>query len=139
MTIHSIPTEDLVAELRRRSEVISAALEAADPVTPQVRRVLLAVADAFACPVSRLFRRDRTERVTVPRQAAMVLLRDHVGLAFSDIGGLFGQHHATAIHALNTQPGRMLDPAYASRFRAASAALAAEIAAEASPPATPAS
>lgn len=124
-SIQSIPTEDLVSELRRRRDHLSAALDQADPITPEVRRILLAVADAFGCPVCRLFRRDRTERVTIPRQAAMVLLRSHTGLPYSEIGHLFARDHGTVIHACHTQPGRLLDPDYTRRFRAAEAAVIA--------------
>lgn len=122
-TIDKIPTEVLIGELRRRREDIEQALSAEDPISSEAGRVLLAVSAAWDCPVCRLFRRDRTEAVTVPRQAAMVLLRDVAGLTFARIAEIFGKDHATAMHALSTQPGRLLDPDYARRFHAARAIL----------------
>jgi len=118
-TLTEITTDDLVAELRRRRELISAAIDEHFMETPEVRRVLEAVAHAFGCPVARLFRRSRTDRIVHPRQAAMVLLISHSALNLTEIGRIFGKDHGTVMHARDTHPARLLDPHYAAAFRAA--------------------
>jgi hypothetical protein len=120
--LHLASTEDLLAELRRRRDGIDRAISDHGAIDEPARQILLAVADAFGCPVTRLFRRDRTQGVTIPRQAAMVLLRTHGALTFTQIGAIFSLDHGTVIHARDTQPGRMIDPGYAAKFRAAQTA-----------------
>lgn len=61
--------------------------------------VVSLVAKHFNLRVRDLRSAARSRRVTVPRQVAMYLLREHCALSFPEIGRRFGRHHTTALHS----------------------------------------
>jgi chromosomal replication initiator protein len=65
--------------------------------TPQ--HVLRAVSLVFGVPVEALVAARRDRQVVVPRQVAMLLMREETGASLSDIGAaLGGRDHSTIIH-----------------------------------------
>lgn len=66
-------------------------------VSPE--QVLTAVAEFFNIQMSDLIGRRRQKEVVEPRQIAMYLLRDILGLSYPYIGEKMGRDHTTAIHA----------------------------------------
>lgn len=119
-SLHLVPTDALIAELARRRAMIDKVLSGGSD--PEVVGVVRAVAAAWGMHPTRLFRRDRSQPIAEARQAACVILRQR-GARFSAIGEAFHLDHATAMHAWRTQPARMADEHYRSRFAAALAAL----------------
>ena len=63
-------------------------------------QVIKVVADYFQIPVNDLTGRCRKKSIVEPRQVAMYLLRDTLGLSYPDIGQKLGKRdHTTAIYA----------------------------------------
>lgn len=62
-------------------------------------QVLSAVAEFFNIQMNDLVGRRRQKEVVEPRQIAMYLLRDILGLSYPYIGEKMGRDHTTAIHA----------------------------------------
>jgi len=69
----------------------------AKPVTDI--QVLLAVAEFYQIKTDDLVGRCRKKEVVEPRQVAMYLLRDILGLSYPYIGEKMGRDHTTAIHS----------------------------------------
>lgn len=127
MTLADISTELLVRELRTRPDlptaIDSTTVAERDVETEQI---LLAVADAFNCPLCRLFRPSRSPAVVRSRAVAIVLLRRRTGLTTVEIGEIFHQDRCTVIHACQAHSRRMeCDPTYAANYRRAKSILAA--------------
>jgi chromosomal replication initiator protein len=61
--------------------------------------VIALVARHFNLRVRDLRSSSRSRRITVPRQVAMYLLRQHSQLSFPEIGRRFDRHHTTAMHS----------------------------------------
>jgi chromosomal replication initiator protein len=60
------------------------------------------VAKEWGVPVDGLVSKRRTRELTVPRQVAMYLIRELLGLSLIEIGRLFGgRDHSTVIHSIN--------------------------------------
>jgi chromosomal replication initiator protein len=57
------------------------------------------VARHFNLRVRDLRSSSRSRRITLPRQVAMYLMREHCALSFPDIGRRFGRHHTTVLHS----------------------------------------
>ncbi len=122
-SLEAIPLEDLLAELRRRREAIEAAeLEAG--LRQEWQRLTRSVAEAFGLPPAALWRPGRQEKTTQARQAAMVMMREHLGMTLEAIGEVFGKDHGTVIHALQTHESRLTQPRYRVAYQAATAAVA---------------
>ena len=65
-------------------------------------QVIKAVADYFQIPTNDLIGRCRQKSIVEPRQVAMYLLREVLGLSYPDIGQKLGKKdHTTAIYAFN--------------------------------------
>lgn len=63
-------------------------------------QVIKTVADYFQIPINDLIGRCRKKSIVEPRQVAMYLLRDTLGLSYPDIGQKLGKRdHTTAIYA----------------------------------------
>ena len=63
-------------------------------------QVIKVVADYFQIPVNDLTGRCRKKSIVEPRQVAMYLLRETLGLSYPDIGQKLGKRdHTTAIYA----------------------------------------
>ncbi|MEM9166934.1 MAG: chromosomal replication initiator protein DnaA [Planctomycetota bacterium] len=67
-----------------------------------VERIIEAVTQHFRVRTSDLQGRNRARSVTLPRQVAMYLAREHTRHSLQEIGGFFGgRDHTTVIHAIN--------------------------------------
>jgi len=62
-------------------------------------QVIKAVAEFFSMEMIDLVGRSRKKEVVEPRQIAMYLLRDILGVSYPSIGEKFGRDHTTAIHS----------------------------------------
>jgi chromosomal replication initiator protein len=66
-----------------------------------VTSIQQAVAKDFGVTIDGLRSKTRTKHLTVPRQAAMYLIRELLGLQLVEIGAAFGgRDHSTVIHSL---------------------------------------
>lgn len=125
-SLAAIPLEDLLAELRRRRQLLDAAeAQTADP-QPWLP-IIHAVAQAFVIPTASLWSEDRRIATTQARQAAMILMRTHLDMTLQAIGAVFRRDHGTVIHALRTQESRMLYPKYRRAFESAESSLASRV------------
>jgi chromosomal replication initiator protein len=105
--------KDKRADLSKRAveEIIDRSIQSiAKPVTDL--QVLAAVAEFYQIKVEDLTGRCRKKEVVEPRQVAMYLLRDILGLSYPYIGDKMGRDHTTAIHSyekineeVNKNPG----------------------------------
>lgn len=65
-----------------------------------VDAVVTAVSSVFGVPSDRLFGRDRTREVALPRQVAMYLMREDANISLPQIGeALGGRDHTTVMYA----------------------------------------
>jgi chromosomal replication initiator protein len=84
-----------------------------------VATIQQAVAKEWGVTTEGLKSKTRTKTLTVPRQVAMHLAREILGMQLVEIGGAFGgRDHSTVIHSLE-RVGEMLgeDPSLADRIR----------------------
>jgi len=98
---HRDITVDLVREALRDKLRISDA--AADSPTPKLSTagIQKAVALEWGVTADGLKSKTRTKTLTIPRQAAMYLCREILGLQLVEIGNAFGgRDHSTVIHSL---------------------------------------
>ncbi|MFQ5594812.1 MAG: chromosomal replication initiator protein DnaA [Anaerolineae bacterium] len=73
---------------------------AAKPEPPSVPVILEIVAGFYDLEVDDLLGRSRSRRIALPRQIAMYVLREEVGLSFPQIGAeMGGRDHSTVMHA----------------------------------------
>lgn len=63
------------------------------------RLIVDLVAAEFRRTGSDIFHRRRTARIALPRQVAMTLMRQVLGLPLQTIGRLFDRDHGTVMHA----------------------------------------
>jgi chromosomal replication initiator protein len=77
-----------------------------------------AVAKEWGVTTEGLRSKTRTKALTAPRQAAMYLMRELLGLQLVEIGAAFGgRDHSTVIHSLERVSGMLReDPAFAQRI-----------------------
>lgn len=76
-----------------------------------------AVAQEWGISVEALCSKTRTKQLTVPRQAAMHLVRELLGLQLVEIGAAFGgRDHSTVIHSLEKVQELQQDPHFAQRI-----------------------
>jgi chromosomal replication initiator protein len=87
------------------------------PVTPEVVRAV--VCEARGLPLRALASRSRARDVTVARQLAMYLCRDHSRLPLREIAVRFGRRdHSTVLHACEViEAKRAADPAFDAAVR----------------------
>jgi len=101
--IRSGQEQDALADARRGS--------------PSIDRVQEVVARRWGVTPEGLRSKARTKRLTVPRQVAMYLARDLLGMQLVEIGQAFGgRDHSTVIHSLD-KVGRQLARDHAFRDR----------------------
>ncbi|HMM35317.1 MAG TPA: helix-turn-helix domain-containing protein, partial [Thermoanaerobaculia bacterium] len=63
--------------------------------------ILKAVAAHYGLKPAELRTRTKKERIVFPRQVAMYVLKEAIGLSLPEIGRLFGdKHHTTALHSI---------------------------------------
>jgi chromosomal replication initiator protein len=98
---HRDVTIDLAREaLRDKLRIADANPEAADPAL-SVTAIQKAVAQEWGVTLEGLKSKTRTKTLTIPRQAAMLLCREILGLQLVEIGNAFGgRDHSTVIHSI---------------------------------------
>ena len=85
--------------------------------TPSIDRVQEVVARRWGVTPEGLRSKARTKRLTVPRQVAMYLARDLLGMQLVEIGQAFGgRDHSTVIHSVD-KVGRQIARDHAFRDR----------------------
>ncbi|MBA2682897.1 MAG: chromosomal replication initiator protein DnaA [Gemmatimonadaceae bacterium] len=76
-----------------------------------------ATAQEWGVTIEGLRSKSRTKHLTVPRQTAMYLIRELLGLQLVEIGNVFGRRdHSTVIHSLERVLELQEDPEYKRRF-----------------------
>ncbi len=81
-----------------------------------VQSIQQAVAREFGINVDGLRSKSRTKQLTVPRQVAMFLIREFLGVQLVEIGNAFGgRDHSTVIHSLERVEILCQDPAFNAR------------------------
>jgi chromosomal replication initiator protein len=99
---HRDITVDLAREaLRDKLRTLSESSTAASAGGLSVDRIQHAIAAEWGITVDGLRSKTRTKALTIPRQAAMYLCREILGLQLVEIGNAFGgRDHSTVIHSL---------------------------------------
>jgi chromosomal replication initiator protein len=88
--------------LRDKLKASEAGAAEAAPVGLTVGVIQIAVAKEWGTTVDGLRSKTRTKALTVPRQIAMYLTRDLLGMQLVEIGAAFGgRDHSTVIHSLD--------------------------------------
>jgi chromosomal replication initiator protein len=113
----------LFASLKNREVTIELAREAladkirqgedpggyGNPATPSIDRVQEVVARRWGVTPEGLRSKARTKTLTVPRQVAMYLARDMLGMQLVEIGQAFGgRDHSTVIHSVDKVERQMV-------------------------------
>jgi chromosomal replication initiator protein len=112
----------LFASLKNREVTIELAREAladkirqgeesafAGPATPSIDRVQEVVARRWGVTPEGLRSKARTKTLTIPRQVAMYLARDMLGMQLVEIGQAFGgRDHSTVIHSVDKVERQMM-------------------------------
>jgi chromosomal replication initiator protein len=82
-----------------------------------ITTVQQAVAREWGIPTEGMRSKGRTKTLTIPRQVAMYLIRELLGVQLVEIGNAFGgRDHSTVIHSLEkTETTLRDDPAFAAR------------------------
>jgi chromosomal replication initiator protein len=71
--------------------------------------VMMLITTEFAITSRELVGKSRTQTVSVPRQIAMFLLREHTELSLDDVGRIFGNRdHTTVLYAVTRVRERIL-------------------------------
>jgi chromosomal replication initiator protein len=92
--VKSTPIDVKVAE-----EIISATIQQS-AVNINPNQIIKSVASFFEVSQSDLITTSRRKEVVLPRQVAMFLMRDMLGMSYPDIGDKMGKRdHTTAIHS----------------------------------------
>ena len=117
----ALTQEALRDKLRRSTN--GAGLEELPAIT--VERIQEAVARQWGVSADALKSKTRTRLLTTPRQAAMYLCRELLGLNLVDIGEQFGgRDHSTVIHSLQRAADQLLmDQLFSQRLEAAKRSL----------------
>jgi chromosomal replication initiator protein len=88
--------------LRDKLKASEAGAANAEPLGLTVGAIQIAVAKEWGTTVDGLRSKTRTKALTVPRQIAMYLTRDLLGMQLVEIGAAFGgRDHSTVIHSLD--------------------------------------
>ena len=120
----SLTRREITIELAREALGGVLAADAPPELTPELIRTR--VAQAWGVPVDALSSKRRTKDLTVPRQVAMYLMRQLLGLSLVEIGRLFGgRDHSTVIHSVEKVEQEL---ARDEQFRARVDAIRAELA-----------
>jgi chromosomal replication initiator protein len=114
----SLRKRDITVELAR--EALRDKLGAAggdDPAALTVVTIQQAVAKEWGIPTDGLRSKGRTKNLTIPRQVAMYLIRELLGVQLVEIGNAFGgRDHSTVIHSIEkTETTLREDAAFAER------------------------
>ena len=115
---HRDVTIDLAREaLRDKLRLVDANSDIADSGL-SVSTIQKAVAQEWGVTPEGLKSKTRTKTLTIPRQAAMLLCREILGLQLVEIGNAFGgRDHSTVIHSLERATALLTeDPAFQQRL-----------------------
>jgi chromosomal replication initiator protein len=109
----SLKNREVTIDLAREalSDKIRQADEASfgSPPTPSIDRVQEVVARRWGVTPEGLRSKARTKTLTVPRQIAMYLARDMLGMQLVEIGQAFGgRDHSTVIHSVDKVERQMM-------------------------------
>ncbi len=103
------PVSVEVAREALRDKLRISEMADAEPTGLTVQAIQNAVAKEWGITVDGLRSKTRTKMLTVPRQIAMHLTRDLLGLQLVEIGAAFGgRDHSTVIHSID-KVGEMLE------------------------------
>jgi chromosomal replication initiator protein len=110
----SLKNREVTIELAR--EALSDKIRQADesmgfggPATPSIDRVQEVVARRWGVTPEGLRSKARTKTLTIPRQVAMYLARDMLGMQLVEIGQAFGgRDHSTVIHSVDKVERQMM-------------------------------
>ncbi|HET7771267.1 MAG TPA: DnaA/Hda family protein [Chloroflexota bacterium] len=123
-----------LAILRAKSELRAGASPRAPRRRATPQHVLRAVSLVFGVPVEALLAARRDRQVVVPRQVAMLLMREETGASLSEIGAaLGGRDHTTIIHGCDkiarsvVEDARLAEHVDAARQVIAAATAAAQL------------
>lgn len=119
----SLRHHEVTVDLAR--EALRDKLKGTDPAVIDTTRsisvlaIQTAVAKEWGVTIEGLHSKVRTKTLTVPRQAAMFLIRELLGLQLVEIGLAFGgRDHSTVIHSLErVQEELRTNPAFQSRLQ----------------------
>jgi chromosomal replication initiator protein len=96
------------------------------PSMGMIGRVKKLVANSYEIPLAAMHSHSRKRDEAWPRQVAMYLCRDALGISLPKIGREFGNRdHTTVSHALEAVRGRMANPLYRADVEALREALRA--------------
>ncbi len=100
---HKPVTVEVAREaLRDKLKTAEAGGSSPEPAGLTVNAIQVAVAREWGTTVDGLRSKTRTKALTVPRQIAMYLTRDLLGMQLVEIGNAFGgRDHSTVIHSLD--------------------------------------
>jgi len=117
---------DLARQALRDKLKTSTETTDSDPGYLSINTIQTAVAREWGVTIEALCSKTRTKQLTVPRQAAMFLIRDLLGLQLVEIGTAFGgRDHSTVIHSLEKVQELRQDPDFNRRINQLSTALRA--------------
>jgi chromosomal replication initiator protein len=77
--------------------------EIAGPIDPAARRrdiIFETIGDHFGVDRDALLSKRKTQALAVPRAIAVILLREHGGYTFKDIGALLGERSHTSVYLM---------------------------------------
>jgi len=120
----SLTRREITVDLAREalSGVLGSSAGIPDLSADGIRKL---VADHWQVSVDALVSKRRTKDLTVPRQVAMYLMRELLGMSLVEIGKQFGgRDHSTVIHSIQKVESEMADD---ERFRARITALRSEL------------
>ena len=69
--------------------------------------VMNLITSEFAISARELTGKSRTQMVSLPRQVAMYLIREHTENSLEDVGRIFGNRHTTVLYAVNKIKDRL--------------------------------
>ena len=77
-------------------------------ITPEI--ILGLITETYGVSMKELCGRRRKQEIVTPRQLAMFMLRDELGLNYTDIGGIIGgRDHSTVMHGYDQIKSRIKD------------------------------
>jgi chromosomal replication initiator protein len=123
----SLKHRDITTELAREAlrDKIRAPEPGEEPAALNTNAIQQAVAKEWGVTTEGLRSKTRTKTLTIPRQVAMHLMRDLLGMQLVEIGNAFGgRDHSTVIHSLERVSEMVKeDPDFARRVQKVEGAL----------------
>ena len=117
----SLKHRDITTELAREAlrDKIRAPEPGDEPTALSTNSIQLAVAKEWGVTTEGLRSKTRTKTLTIPRQVAMHLMRELLGMQLVEIGNAFGgRDHSTVIHSLERVSEMVKeDPDFARRLQ----------------------